>query len=55
MREIGNAIIGVGDEDGAADLSSAGDSKSLLGKFDLKNLLSKKEKPAADQPVQEEA
>jgi pilus assembly protein CpaE len=43
IRDIANAIIGVGDDDGA-ELAQAGTSSSLLGKFDFKALLSKKTK-----------
>ncbi|AKH42449.1 pilus assembly protein CpaE [Altererythrobacter atlanticus] len=43
LREIASAIAGVsGDED--ADLTKAGAGSSLLGKFDLKSLLGKKDK-----------
>src|SRR3569623_3824745 len=44
LREIAATIIGAGDEDGEA-ISAAG-SKSLLGKFDIKSLLAKKDKGA---------
>jgi pilus assembly protein CpaE len=42
IRDIAAAIMGVGDEDGEA-VSEAG-TKSLLGKFDIKSLLAKKDK-----------
>jgi len=48
IRDIANAIIGVGDEEGA-DLTQVGTSSSLLGKFDLKSLLAKKEKGGTKQ------
>ena len=48
MRDIAKAIIGVGQDEGA-DVSQAGVSTSLLGKFDLKSLLAKKEKGGAAQ------
>jgi pilus assembly protein CpaE len=44
IRDIANAVIGVGEEDGT-DVAEVG-SKSLLGKFDLKSLLAKKDKKA---------
>src|SRR5687768_16842045 len=43
IRDIANAIIGVGDDDGA-ELAQAGTGSSLLGKLDFKSLLSKKDK-----------
>ena len=46
VQEIARAIVGVG-EDEAADLSQAGVGSSLLGKLDLKSLLSKKDKRKA--------
>jgi len=46
FQEIAKAIVGVG-EDEELDLSEAGASGSLLGKFDLKSLLSKKDKRKA--------
>jgi pilus assembly protein CpaE len=42
IREIAATIMGVGGEDGEA-IAQAG-SKSLLGKFDIKSLLAKKDK-----------
>jgi len=47
MREIAAAIVGVGD-DQDADLSKAGTGSSLLGKFDLKSLLGKKDKAGSE-------
>jgi len=44
MRDIAGAIIGIGDEDG--DEAATTGSKSLLGKFDLKSLMAKKDKKA---------
>jgi pilus assembly protein CpaE len=46
IRDIAKAIVGVGEEDGA-ELAQVGTGGSLLGKFDLKSLLSKKEKGKA--------
>jgi pilus assembly protein CpaE len=43
IRDIAKAIVGVGEDDGA-ELAQAGAGSSLLGKFDLKSLLSKKDK-----------
>ena len=48
IRDIAQAIVGVGEED-APELSQAGTGGSLLGKFDLKSLLSKKDKGKAAQ------
>jgi len=53
IRDVANGIIGVGEEDGA-DVGQAG-NKSLLGKFDLKSLLAKKDKRQAGQAVEEAA
>ena len=50
IKQLGERIIGSGDED--AEAESQGGKKSLLGGFDLKSLLAKKEKPA---PVETEA
>ena len=44
IRDIANTVIGVGHEDGEA-VAEAG-TKSLLGKFDIKSLLAKKDKQA---------
>jgi pilus assembly protein CpaE len=44
VREIAQAITGVSD---AAEAAEAGKKSSLLGKFDLKGLLAKKEKAPA--------
>ncbi len=46
MRDIATAVIGVSDEASDEVLASAG-NKSLLGKFDIKSLLAKKDKGAA--------
>lgn len=43
MRDIAKAIVGVSEDDGAA-LNQTGATTSLLGKFDLKSLLSNKDK-----------
>jgi pilus assembly protein CpaE len=43
IRDIAKAIVGVGEDDGA-ELAQAGAGSSLLGKFDLKSLLTKKDK-----------
>ena len=48
IRDIAKAIIGAGQEE-SADLAQAGVAPSLLGKFDLKSLLAKKEKGGAAQ------
>lgn len=45
IKDIAQAIIGASDEEGAESLETAG-NKSLLGKFDIKSLLSKKSKSA---------
>ncbi|HEY6817161.1 MAG TPA: pilus assembly protein CpaE [Croceibacterium sp.] len=45
LRDIAKAIVGVSEDDGA-ELAQLGTSTSLLGKFDLKGLLSKKDKGA---------
>ncbi|HEU4649866.1 MAG TPA: pilus assembly protein CpaE [Croceibacterium sp.] len=50
IRDIGKAILGVSDDDGA-ELTQTGAGGSLLGKFDLKSLLAKKEKGGAKQSV----
>ncbi|MEO6042035.1 MAG: pilus assembly protein CpaE [Croceibacterium sp.] len=46
IRDVAKAIIGTGEET-KADLAQAGASTSLLGKFDLKSLLAKKDKGGA--------
>ena len=46
IHEIAKAIVGVGEDDGT-DLSQVGTASSLLGKLDLKALLSKKDKRKA--------
>ncbi|MFM5908834.1 MAG: CpaE family protein, partial [Novosphingobium sp.] len=52
VRDIANQILGIGDaEEAAADLTKAKGKKSLLGKFDLKTMLAKKEKPKVAQPA----
>jgi pilus assembly protein CpaE len=48
IRDIAKAIVGVGEDDGA-DLQRSTTNTSLLGKFDLKSLLAKKEKGGAAQ------
>ena len=48
IRDIAKAIVGVSDEEGT-DLAQTGAGGSLLGKFDLKSLLAKKEKGGAKQ------
>jgi len=45
LRDIAKAIVGVSEDDGA-ELAQGGSGASLLGKFDLKSLLSKKDKGA---------
>ena len=47
IKELGSRIIGLGDEDSAEAASNSG-KKSLLGSFDLKSLMSKKDKAAAE-------
>lgn len=44
IRDVAKAIIGAGADEGAS-LEQSSKSTSLLGKFDIKSLLSKKEKP----------
>jgi pilus assembly protein CpaE len=46
IREVAQSIIGAGEE--GADAAEAGGKKSLIGKFDFKSLLSKKDKVSAD-------
>jgi pilus assembly protein CpaE len=46
MRDIAAAIVGAGEDDGAS-LEESGKNASLLGKFDLKSILSKKDKAEA--------
>jgi pilus assembly protein CpaE len=46
IRDIAKAIVGVGDDDGA-ELAQVATGGSLLGKLDLKSLLSKKDKGKA--------
>ncbi len=48
IRALGKRIINVSDEDDG-ESGSAGGKKSLLGGFDFKSLLVKKDKPAASQ------
>jgi pilus assembly protein CpaE len=48
LRDIAKAIVGVSDDDGT-ELAQTGAGSSLLGKFDLKSLLAKKEKGGAKQ------
>ncbi len=43
IRDIAKAIVGVSEDDGA-ELAQSATGSSLLGKFDIKSLLSKKEK-----------
>ena len=45
MREIADAIAGAAQDEGAS-LEGAGKNASLLGKFDIKSLLAKKDKTA---------
>ena len=49
MREISKAVLGVGDGAAADEVVKA--KTSLLGKFDLKSLLAKKDKAKAPAPV----
>jgi pilus assembly protein CpaE len=48
IRDIAKAIVGVSEDDGA-ELAQTGTGGSLLGKFDLKSLLAKKEKGGSRQ------
>ncbi len=53
IRDVAKAIMGAADEDGAS-FEDAGKGTSLLGKFDLKSIMSKKDKAGsakADEPV----
>ena len=47
MKQLASRIIGLGDEDSDEAAEAAG-KKSLLGGFDLKGLVSKKDKAAAE-------
>ena len=47
VRDIAKAIVGVGEDEGT-ELTKAGTGTSLLGKFDLKQLLAKKTKAPAE-------
>ena len=49
IRDLAKAIIGVAQDDAAEVAQAAAASTSLLGKFDLKSLLAKKEKGGAAQ------
>jgi pilus assembly protein CpaE len=51
IKDLAKAIVGVAQDDGS-DVSQAGASTSLLGKFDLKSLLAKKEKGGAAQEAE---
>ena len=51
IREIAKTILGTAEEGGEIDTSAPGGS-SLLGKFDLKSLLSKKDKGKAAEAVE---
>jgi len=54
IRDIAKAIVGVAESEGEG-LEDAGKSSSLLGKFDLKSIMSKKGKAGsvkADEPVE---
>jgi pilus assembly protein CpaE len=44
IRDVAKSIVGVGEDDGAELAQVAAGGSSLLGKFDLKSLLSKKDK-----------
>src|SRR5688572_18988010 len=48
IRDIAKAIVGVSEDEGT-ELTQVGAGSSLLGKFDLKSLLAKKEKGGAKQ------
>jgi len=48
IRDIAKVIVGVSEDD-AAELAQTGTGGSLLGKFDLKSLLAKKEKGGTKQ------
>ena len=47
VREIAQAVLGIGDSDSSAPVAAVAGKKSLLGKFDLKSMLAKKEKASA--------
>ena len=49
MRDVSKAVLGVGDGAGADEVVKA--KTSLLGKFDLKSMLSKKDKAKAPAPA----
>ncbi|MEP6868730.1 MAG: pilus assembly protein CpaE [Novosphingobium sp.] len=47
VRDVAHACLGVSDADEVRVSSTANNKKSLLGKFDIKSLMAKKEKAAA--------
>lgn len=51
IKELGNRIIGLGDEDGGSEAASGG-KKSLLGNFDIKSLLAKKDRSESFQEAE---
>jgi pilus assembly protein CpaE len=53
MRDIAKAVLGAGERDDDEDTNTGGNS--LLGKFDLKSLLGKKEKGRSKAMVEAEA
>jgi pilus assembly protein CpaE len=50
IRDIAKMIVGISEDEGA-ELTQTGASSSLLGKFDLKSLLAKKEKGGAKESL----
>ena len=50
IRDVAKAIVGISEDDGV-ELAQAAASNSLLGKFDLKSLLAKKEKGGAKESL----
>lgn len=46
IKQLGKAVIGIGDSDGEGTVTATADKKSLLGSFDIKSLLAKKDKSA---------
>ena len=51
IKELGSRIVGIGDEEGDI-VSTPGGKKSLLGNFDIKSLLAKKDKSESFQEAE---
>ncbi len=51
IKELGSRIVGIGDEEGDV-VSAPGGKKSLLGNFDIKSLLAKKDKSESFQEAE---